>query len=91
MSDAQLVQERTLRGIVASLLWSLTAAGFPCQCAESRAGQGIESYGSEGDCYTVGHVFVCEACGRQTPWCCGGDGDELCDDCWDRQREVTDG
>lgn len=26
--------------------------------------------------------FTCECCHRPVPWCFGGDGDELCNDCF---------
>lgn len=29
--------------------------------------------------------FVCQSCGRTICLCFGGDGDELCDDCWSRK------
>lgn len=34
-------------------------------------------------------VFVCDVCERETPYCRGSDGDDLCDECWIETRIVA--
>lgn len=31
-------------------------------------------------------VFVCDVCERETPYCRGSDGDDLCDECWEQAK-----
>ncbi len=31
-----------------------------------------------------GETFTCKECGEKTPYCYGGDGDEVCNDCWSK-------
>ncbi|ACB54306.1 hypothetical protein cce_4960 [Crocosphaera subtropica ATCC 51142] len=41
-------------------------------------------------CSNPENTFLCEGCGRYTSYCNGGDGDELCNDCWsDRPQSNT--
>lgn len=35
-------------------------------------------------------VFVCEVCERETPYCRGSDGDDLCDECWEQAKAASD-
>jgi|GEM_PF-4638975 hypothetical protein len=41
-----------------------------------------------------GETFTCEGCGKEISYCFGGDGDELCNDCWSKCKpdeiETTD-
>lgn len=37
-----------------------------------------------------GQTFKCEQCDRLTSYCNGGDGDELCDSCWDQNQPDDD-
>ena len=36
-----------------------------------------------------GETFTCEGCGKETPYCFGGDGDELCNDCWNESQKIN--
>ncbi|MGB3532146.1 MAG: hypothetical protein WBA13_01370 [Microcoleaceae cyanobacterium] len=36
-----------------------------------------------------GETFVCKGCGQETLYCLGGDGDELCNDCWTPPEDET--
>ncbi len=38
-------------------------------------------------CEGCGGIFICEKCKIKVGYCLGGDGDELCNDCWNEEQK----